>query len=88
MSFKNLFEISFLVVLVFGVLADQAPADLGLRKLENKLNFIKVTYKDETQYPNGFGNEHRQGIDHIEYENESYLVNKTLSSEANKSIEI
>ena len=88
MSFKNLLEINFLVVLVFGVLADQAPADLGLRKLENKLNFIKVTYKDETQYPNGFGNEHRQGIDHIEYENESYLVNKTLTIEANKSIEI
>ena len=45
MSIRKLYEISFLLVLVFGVLANQIPADLGLRKLE-KNNFIKVTQKD------------------------------------------
>ena len=48
MSFRNLYEISLLLVLVFDVLAGQTPEDLGLRKLEKKENFIKVTYKSET----------------------------------------
>ena len=74
MSFRNIYEISFLLVLIFDVLANQASADLGLRKLEEKKNFIIVKYKDETKYPDGFENQYRQGIDHIEVETEDGYI--------------
>ena len=70
MSMRNIYEISFLLVLMFGVLSEQALANLDLRKLEEKKNFIRVKYKDETKYPDGFENQYRQGIDHIEVETE------------------
>ena len=88
MSIRKLYEISFLLVLVFGVLADQIPADLGLRKLEKKKNFIRVKYKDETEYPEGFENQYRQGIDHIEKGNKSIGANESLTIGANEAIEI
>ena len=88
MNFRNIYEISFLLVLVFCVLADQTPADLGLRKLEKKENFIKVKYKSEAVYKNGFGNNYREGIDHIKKENGIFLVNDALSIAGNEIIEI
>ena len=88
MSFRKLYEISFLLVLVFGILADQTPADLGLGKLEKKENFIKVTYKSETVYPNGFGNGYRNGTDHIKIGNETFNISDPLTIGANEAIEI
>ena len=88
MSIRKLYEISFLLVLVFGVLADQIPADLGLRKLEKNNNFIKVTYKNKTDYAKGFGNQFRNGIDHIKIGNEIFGVNDSLTIGANEAIEI
>ncbi len=88
MSFRKLYEISFLLVLVFGILADQTPADLGLGKLEKKENFIKVTYKNETVYPNGFGNDYRNGTDHIKIGNETFNISDPLTIGANEAIEI
>ena len=88
MSIRKLYEISFLLFLVFGVLSNQAPADLDLRKLEKKKNFIRVKYKDETEYPEGFENQYRQGIDHIEKGNKSIGANESLTIGANEAIEI
>ena len=88
MLVRNLYEIIFLLVLVFGVLADQTPVDLGLRKLEKNENFIKVTYKAETIYKNGFGNNFRNGTDHIKKGNETFGVNDNLIIQANEAIEI
>ena len=88
MSIRKLYEISFLLVLVFGVLADQIPADLGLRKLEKNNNFIKVTYKNKTDYAKGFFNQFRNGIDHIKIGNEIFGVNDSLTIGANEAIEI
>ena len=73
---------------MFGVLSNQAPADLDLRKLEKKKNFIRVKYKDETEYPEGFENQYRQGIDHIEKGNKSIGANESLTIGANETIEI
>ena len=74
--------------MILSVLSDQAPSDLGLRKLEEKKNFIRVKYKEVTEYLNGFENQYRQGIDHIVKGNTYYGVNEFLSIGANETIEI
>ena len=74
--------------MILSVLSDQAPSDLGLRKLEEKKNFIRVKYKEVTEYSNGFENQYRQGIDHIVKGNTYYGVNEFLSIGANETIEI
>ena len=88
MSFRNLYEISLLLVLVFDVLAGQTPEDLGLRKLEKKENFIKVTYKSETKYPDGFENVYRKEIALIKRGNDIFQVKDNLTIGANETIEI
>ena len=74
--------------MILSVLSDQAPSDLGLRKLEEKKNFVRVKYKEVTEYSNGFENQYRQGIDHIVKGNTYYGVNEFLSIGANETIEI
>ena len=88
MRFASLYEQIFLIALLFSALCDRAPTNLGLRKLEEDKNFIKVQYKVDTTYPKGFGNNYRKGIDHIKKGDTTFQVDQELSIGANEIIEI
>ena len=76
MRFASLYEQIFLIALLFSALCDRAPTNLGLRKLEEDKNFIKVQYKVDTTYPKGFGNNYRKGIDHIKKGDTTFQVDQ------------
>ena len=88
MRFTKCYELSFLLALLFCALADPTQTDLGLRKLEEDKNFIIVKYKEQTNYPNGFGNSFRKGIKHIKKGDTTFQVDQELSIGANEIIEI
>ena len=87
MRFAKLYELSFLLALLFCALADPKPTNLGLRKLEEDKNFIRVKYKEATNYPNGFGNDFRKGIKNIKKGVTTFQVDQELSIGANEIIE-
>ena len=88
MRFAKFYELSFLLALLFCALADPTPTNLGLRKLEEDKNFIRVKYKEATNYPKGFGNDYRKGIKYIKKGDTTFQVDQELSIGANEIIEI
>ena len=57
------------------------------RNLETK-SVIKVTYKEEASYPNGFANDFRTGIDSIVVDGTTYGPEEELNIQAGQTIEI
>ena len=51
-------------------------------------NYIIVQYGEKTEYPNGFGNQYRNGVAFINYNNKFYSKNESLTIEQNGTIEI
>ena len=51
-------------------------------------NYIIVQYGEKTEYPNGFGNQYRNGVAFINYNNKFYSKNESLTIEPNGTIEI
>ena len=62
--------------------------DSDENKICNTNNYIIVQYGKQTEYNNGFGNENRDGVVFIIYNDTLYLKNESLTIEENGIIEI
>ena len=62
--------------------------DTELKKMCSTNNYIKVKYGNKTEYPNGFGNQYRNGVAFINYKNKFYSKNEPLKIRRNGTIEI
>ena len=62
--------------------------DTEFKKMCSTNNYIKVKYGNKTEYPNGFGNQYRNGVAFINYKNKFYSKNEPLKIRRNGTIEI
>ena len=93
---KDFNALNLLLIFLICVLTEEVSNnnELGIkfgnnvpRNLE-KLNFIKVTYKEKAEYQNGFLNQYRSDINYIKLGDKKYNANEGLTIEANETIEI
>ena len=98
MNIRNFVELNLVFILLISVLAESSPKGIKFgtksennipRNLEN-LNFIKVKYKENAEYPSGFGNTFRNDSNLIKIKlgENVYELNETLTIQANETIEI
>ena len=76
---RNSISLKLLLFLIIGALNEEST---------NTQSVIKVTYKEETSYPNGFANRYRTGIKSIVVDGIAYDKNKPITIEKGQTIEI
>ena len=76
---RNSISLKLLLFLIIGALNEEST---------NTQSVIKVTYKEETSYPDGFANRYRTGIKSIVVDGIAYDKNKPLTIEKGQTIEI
>lgn len=92
---KNYIHLKLLLFFIIGVLIEESTNNMefGNREIYIPRNLqdqsaIKVKYKEEASYPNGFTNDYRTSIESIVVEGTSYGPEEELNIQAGQTIEI